>query len=669
MSWIKCPAVLPSAAQVPGTPHPSAIAGIMNSIILIVLLAGTCGASVVTVTGRNSYPADLNAVQAALNTPGVNKVTLVGTFNFGDPSNTVNCSAMINNPGITLQGQRGSEIDGGCDSVDVYAPGVEVRGLTLKGFGTFGIGVWANGPAGAKISVHDNVITSTGAGVEAGVMAYGVTSPVDVLHNTINVSGPWGPNGLWAWGGLAPENFVGNTITAGGPASYGALVVFMLSPVNVIGNTLNANGNSAVGANVQLDLSPVNVTGNIINTTGPSDAAIWAGVNSAHVQIEKNRTSSTGLGIGVNIAVNEYVPQGLNGTMAVENNDVTVADFMYDPTCYNLPITDPNSFTCPDFAGPAIASAGASTWLGPDQTSDMIPPFAIPTVSVPCPFYAAGSGPCLDWPEQPMIVVENNKLHLQTVAGTPVQVGDCADVADNEIIQYNKVDGTGAGVWIAPYGSNNVFFDNDLSQFTAVGCDPSFGCSAQLEMNKQGAIVAGNTFGPSDGPTVWFEWLNLEFQPWHAYYVGYTPDGRDTMYNVFWENDYTRTGKTGFTADDLNNGNIFLSYSRWVVEYSSLTDTPYTAYELAQKVHDNVIWETKYPKGTDANNQVFLDSGTWNNFVLGKNGKQKDLSGPIGQLTGGMTMRLAHKALGPSAFKKFESEEVKSMMRRKAAQQ
>jgi hypothetical protein len=669
MSWTNFSAALPNAARAARTPHPSANAGIINSMILIVLLAGTCGASVVTVTGRNTYPDDLNAVQASLNAPGVNQVTLVGTFNFGDPSNTVNCSAMINNPGITLQGQRGSEIDGGCDGVDVYAPGVEIRGLTLKGFGTFGIGVWANGRAGAKISVHNNVITSTVASVHAGVIAYGVTSPVDVRNNTISVSGPWGPGGLWAQGGLAPENFTGNTVNVAGPTAVGALAVSMLSPANVAGNTVNAGGNSAAGVELAYMLSPVSVIGNTVNTTGPGDAGIFAYVNSAHVQIEKNKTSSTGNGMLVYLASYPDIPQGLNGTITVENNDVTVADFMYDPTCYNLPITDPNSFTCPDFAGGAIASKGATSWLGPDQTSDMIPPLPIPTVNVPCPFYAAGSGPCLDWPEQPTILVENNRLHLQTVAGSPFTMGDCANVADNEIIQYNKVDGTGAGVWIAPYGSNNVFFDNDLSQFTAVGCDPSFGCSSQLEMNKPGTIVAGNTFGPSAGPTVWLEWLNLEFQPWHAYYVGYTPDGRDVANNVFKNNDYTQTSKTGFTADDLNSGNIFLSYSRWIVEYSSLTDTPYTAYDLTHKVHGNVIWETKYPNGTDANSQVFLDSGTWNNFVLGRNGMRNELSGPIGQLTHGMPMRPARKTLRLPAFKKFESEEVKSMMRRKAAQQ
>jgi hypothetical protein len=663
-------------------------------ILLIALLGGTCSAAV-TVVGRNKYPDDLNAVQAALNTPGVNQVTLVGKFNFGDPSNTANCSAMINNPGIILQGQRGSEIDGGCDGVDVYAPGVEVRGLTLKGFGTFGIAVWANGPAGAKITIHDNVIRSAVDSVHGGVLAYGTTSPVAAFNNAISVSGPWGPVGLWAWSGSAPMNFAGNTVDVGGYTADGVYVMSMLSPVNVSGNTVNADGDSAVGAVVDSVLSPVNVTsntlnvngnsvtgvgvtsvlspvnviGNMIRTKGPWDYGVWAGANDAHIQIEKNTTSSTSLGIGAEIAVYPYVLQGLNGTVTIENNDVTVADFMYDPTCYNLPWTDPNFFTCPDFAGPAISAAGAHTWLGPDQTPDMIPPYPIPTVNVPCPFYPAGSGPCLDWPEQPTILVENNKLHLQTVAGQPVTVGDCADVANNEIIQHNKVDGTGVGVWLAPYGSNNVFFGNDLSHFDAMGCLAPFGCNAQIDIDKQGTTVAQNKFGPSDGPTVWVEWINDEYFPWHAYYVGYTPDGPDVRYELLTGNDYTQTGKTGFASNDLNSGNIFLSYSRWIVEYSSLTNTPYTAYDLAHKVHDNVIWETAYPKGTNANTQVLLDSGTWNNFVFGRNSGTNQFSGPMRQSASAMPMRRGHRALGRSVLKKFDSEELKSMMRRKAAQQ
>ena len=81
----------------------------MKRIRILMLIAFTCflsvgwaqasSASVVTVTGKNTYPGDWNAVQAALNTPGVNTVKLVGTFNFGDPSNTVNCSAAIKIPG------------------------------------------------------------------------------------------------------------------------------------------------------------------------------------------------------------------------------------------------------------------------------------------------------------------------------------------------------------------------------------------------------------------------------------------------------------------------------------------------------------------------------------------------------------------------------------------
>lgn len=622
--------------------HISILRFIAFTCFLAVGWAQASRASEVTVTGRNAYPGDWKAVQAALNTPGVNTVKLVGTFNFGDPSNTLNCSATINNPGITLEGEPGSEIDGGCDGVDVYAPGVEVRGLTLKGFGVFGIAVWANGPAGAQITVDKNVVTSDVASVEGGVVAFGTTSPVDVFDNTISVSGPWGPNGLWAQAGLAPVNFVDNTI--------------------------NAGGYQVAGVCIDLNLSPVNVIGNMIKTTGPTDFGIYVVFNSAHVQIEKNTTSSTNIGIVAQIASYPDVPQNLNGTVTIENNDVMLADFIYDPTCYNLPITDPNSFTCPDSADSAIYVSGASAWLGQDQTSDMIPPYPIPTVNAPCPFYPAGSGPCLNWPEQPTILVENNKLHLQTAEAQPFSVGDCADVANNVIIQYNTVDGTGAGVWFAPYGSNNVFLDNDLSQFTAVGCS-SFGCSAQLDLNKQGTTVAGNTFGPSAGPTVWFEWLNLEYFPWHAYYVGYTPDGPDVMDNVFKNNDYTQTGKTGFTANDLNSGNIFLSYSRWIAKYSSLTDTSYTAYELAQKVHDNEIGETKYPKGTDANTQVFLDSGTWNNFVLGKKGGAEDSLGLIGQQVLGVPMWPAHRALRLSALKKFDSEGLKSMMSRKATQQ
>jgi len=66
-------------------------------VIFLALLLATAGLAQVTVVGTNSYPADVNNVQAAVGPQAT--VYLSGTFDFGTAG-----SVLVNVPNVPLEG-------------------------------------------------------------------------------------------------------------------------------------------------------------------------------------------------------------------------------------------------------------------------------------------------------------------------------------------------------------------------------------------------------------------------------------------------------------------------------------------------------------------------------------------------------------------------------------
>ena len=122
--------------------------GRILAILAGLALTASLGAAQVTVVGTDSYPADVNNVQAAVLVPGAT-VLLSGVFNFGDSGQVVLAA-----PGVTLRGVfPGATIKGGLNPLRTVPEGVPVSGaknLTIRNIRFEGWGGYAIYHAGVQ---------------------------------------------------------------------------------------------------------------------------------------------------------------------------------------------------------------------------------------------------------------------------------------------------------------------------------------------------------------------------------------------------------------------------------------------------------------------------------------------------------------------------------------
>jgi nitrous oxidase accessory protein NosD len=149
-----------------------------------------------TVNGTGKYPKDVHAVQRAVD--GFDVVTLSGTFNFGQAvfPTTDAGTVFITRPNAVLQGPA-TIIGGGSPSdpssvwpvIDVSAPGVTVRDLTLVDAADTGVFVHGSvGPSTtpAGVTIRDNTISAEWA----GILVYGYrlrsSDPIKLAGNSVS---------------------------------------------------------------------------------------------------------------------------------------------------------------------------------------------------------------------------------------------------------------------------------------------------------------------------------------------------------------------------------------------------------------------------------------------------------------------------------------------------
>jgi hypothetical protein len=134
--------------------------GRVLAILAGLALTSTLGMAQVTVFGTNTFPTDVNNVQAAVLVPG-SKVYLSGTFNFGDAGQVV-----LSAPGVTLQGvSAGATIRGGyyplaTVPVPVVSPVSTAKNLTIRNIRFEGWGGYAIYHMG--VEAEDNVVRIEG---------------------------------------------------------------------------------------------------------------------------------------------------------------------------------------------------------------------------------------------------------------------------------------------------------------------------------------------------------------------------------------------------------------------------------------------------------------------------------------------------------------------------
>jgi hypothetical protein len=509
--------------------------------------AATSGGSI-TVYGKNKFPGDLRAVQNAVN--NYNTVTLSGTFNFGDGH------IEIFNDDVTLKGLPESRIIGGSNAphsgiygvINSYGSGVKILNLTMEKY--TGSGQYFTGIISLSAPAGDPVVISgnTLSSLQAdGIYACYNNCAVEILGNTVSSLAAT----ILAFQNTAPLNITGN---------------FVDTSIRVMENT-----------------APININGNIAHTGIVT--SIYCNGNTARLNIAGNTVTSYGDGIlalfSDNFSPNPplfHAPDP-DATITIVNNDITITDY---------------SESRPH--GDGILVYGATCWDIPGST---------------CPGYPASAGPCMDWPDMPLCLIENNRVHCHgdplnvNADGRGIGLGRSAQICSNATVRNNIVDGSPAWAPLitSSYGSNNLIENNDFSK--------AYSWSGIFTSGRSN-IFRNNKFGPSVWDNVSVVWLNYHKHNWAELGLpGPTPDPLDVSGNVLIGNDYRMTGMPGFT--DSSPGCIAL-YSICDSEDPACS---WDALAFRSRNHNNLVDESgKFPVGTGgAASQVF-DWGV-NNRVVG----------------------------------------------------
>ena len=229
-------------------------------IALTMLLLVTSGkAQVTNVTATGAYPADVLAVQSAVDIGGT--VLLHGNFNFGTaswvPGFQEGGGITISKPNVTLMGAYQARISGGGKLVQtpdgtshlcvihVNAPGVRVNNIESENSPDAGILIYVASPSpnGNRITIDRNRI----GGARAAIFLGFTTCPVDINGNTVYTSSlepagyGYGIRVNYSGGPL----FISRNDIVGIPSYsylFGIDVESCTAPVRICGNTIKGCG-------------------------------------------------------------------------------------------------------------------------------------------------------------------------------------------------------------------------------------------------------------------------------------------------------------------------------------------------------------------------------------------------------------------------------------------
>ena len=246
--------------------------------IVFVAMGPPAQAQITNVVATGIYPADVQAVQTAVDNGGT--VILHGDFNFGtvswSPVFQEAGSIVISKPNVTLMGLYHATITGGGKEyitpdgwdllavIFISAPGVRVVNLELKGSPDTGILLYApSAPADGKcITIEGNTI----AAGWTDVLAHAVQCPVKIVGNTMTVptSDTYGNSfGILVPGTSGSVDIQLNHIVAI-PSAYtwGIRVLSTPAQISILGNALEqcssgieATFNGGSGSNGSVEIA------------------------------------------------------------------------------------------------------------------------------------------------------------------------------------------------------------------------------------------------------------------------------------------------------------------------------------------------------------------------------------------------------------------------------
>ncbi len=171
---------------------------VVASAFLSLTGAAWAAGMTITIDGTNTYPYDVEAVQAALDNPSYDTVILNGTFNFGDLAIGEEGGVQITRPNVTLTGP--ATILGGAKqivhpwiwwwryAVEVAADGAKVENLTFVGQYDAAILVHFAGTGSGHVEISGNSITGTWAGIAGVVEETNGDVSIDIRNNAISES-------------------------------------------------------------------------------------------------------------------------------------------------------------------------------------------------------------------------------------------------------------------------------------------------------------------------------------------------------------------------------------------------------------------------------------------------------------------------------------------------
>ncbi len=495
----------------------------------------------IEVTGTSTYPADHNAVQAALTSAGSGEtVVLHGTFDFGADG-----GIEILQPNVTIDGTGATFTGGGKLHatlalsppwpantyvryvICIQAVGGTVKGLTINTTKLAGIAVGTNStnPDDPPVVIEGNTINAA----TLAVYARWTGCPIVVKGNTVSAA-----RGIWVYENTGDVTVSDNTITSDTFCTY------------IMMNTrkCTVTGNTAYGGPIGQGLHVC---------TTPGDGKIT---------INGNTVRGARIGIGVHhfgVSASNPLP------VEISNNDI-----------------EPSTTTPPSYF-----SAGISGWYNycpveilanrihaatEAPTSNMFGLF----------FYAGWSAmQSLDG-NNPPLLLKNNDLDIfypypQEPTSGPGAAGIYLGMPpfgmNNVTVESNSLSGTvTVGAVVNPYCRNILIAGNDMADLKT--------WEAQLGLFGREMTVKDNVFGFADRIPGISRGVELaSVRPAPAAPLPYPVENC-----ILAKNDYRLTGFPGWSA--TTNGCILLA------SYADMGG-------LGTEVKNNLVFETGlFPKGT-----------------------------------------------------------------------
>jgi hypothetical protein len=351
-----------------------------------------------------------------------------------------------------------------------------------------------------------------------------------------------------------------------------------------------------------VEVAAVDTTVENLTFVGPHDSAILvhlAGSPDGHIDIAGNSVTWCAAGIAA-------VPETTGGDVTIGIQDNTISSCVFGVIGEtNVPLTYSMDIRNNRFEGIWVDGVRAFSVSAPLKIIDNEFPNSAGNTGIWIGSWFVGGETDPEYGDNPPVDIVGNTIEIADY-GTGIMVGNSVAGINNVLVKDNVLTGeAGYGALMKqPYGSNNRFVGNDLSELT------SYGPQLWLLGGRDNVFV-NNKLGRTEDwgfdflPGTVFERTAATLSSsinWHPENVG-TPDPVNSG-NVFIANDYRATGLPGW--DDMypeNAGSVLLLnfMTRFSADFS-------IAYE-EDTTTENVIFELgKFPtvegKKTDVCTQV-----------------------------------------------------------------